>query len=215
MRKHGVVTQITKTALLMALAVLLSLGCAGCRWLRDDNKAALKYMEEKYGEKFEYAGSAGTALDPNWHELYVSCESIPDKNVLVTIRMGAVNTYTDNYMNYYYIPQVTEYLHRIADNFFSDVSVDIIYIGGLGEAGAEGITPATTTFEELINGSYYVSGYIITDILDESILNSFLEELKNQKIDFSFRISSSLTDDEYIARYDNGDIYVRYIGGTG
>ncbi|MCL2815243.1 MAG: hypothetical protein FWD23_11645, partial [Oscillospiraceae bacterium] len=57
----------------------------GEREYRDANEGALTYMEEKYGEKFEYIKSHGWLMSTKSRGILVSCETYPGKEIYISI----------------------------------------------------------------------------------------------------------------------------------
>ena len=216
---------VKKHIMAAMLAAILTMGGYGCMEAeknsgyseyRDVNDGALEYMEQRYGEKFTYVRSHGSFMSYTDRGIMVSCESLPGKEIYVSIsKKDGEERYYDNYMEYYFARQVEDYIVGVAKNYFDDVSFEVSF-------SAVPIDPAidlTTTFEEyILNRRSAISGHM--DINDsseeigessEEIVREFLEELKELGVHFAFGINILSTKTGYITRYfrDSEDIYIR------
>ena len=92
---------------------------------RNPNKEALTYMEKKYGEKFSYIGPTGSTNGGDTSSILVSCEAIPDAEILVTFtRLNTGNfQFHDNYMAFYYQQNVRDLLKKITQNIYGESKV--------------------------------------------------------------------------------------------
>ena len=94
------------------------------------NEMALEYLEEKYGEKFEYAAPAGSSYTGT-RTFLATCESFGDKRVLVQIEnyLDEDNRIVkDDYIAMKYEDNVRELFKKTADEEFG--SSKIFYNGG-------------------------------------------------------------------------------------
>ena len=122
-----------KRIIIMAvLLVVLSLGETGCIQKesaqenrgRNSNDAALEYMEQKYGEKFEYEAPWGDSMTGD-HELIVTCESLAGKDIIVKISdyRSEDRVFQDNYLAVKYYEETIGFLSQCANEVFGDSKV--------------------------------------------------------------------------------------------
>jgi len=201
-------------AILIAASVIGGYGCMKSEWeigeYRDKNAGALEYMEQRYGEKFEYIGLKRSAFyAPNSRSIFVSCESFPGKEILVSIvKDGKEEKYYDNYMEYYFAGQVSDFIVNIAKNYFDDITFRVSISASRSNSA---ITPKTT-FEEYIFAEYYfVRGFMEIGESIEETIHEFANELVRLGIQFSISINIPSTDEGYNIRHFNEDedIYFR------
>ena len=86
--------------------------------------AALEYMEQKYGEKFEYVAPTGTSYAQNSIvKMFVSCASLPEDIFVEGLKGDNGFSFKDNYLAVKYKPQVIEEIQSIALNIFTEALV--------------------------------------------------------------------------------------------
>jgi len=204
-------------AMLVAASVIGGYGCMQLKWENNENRnmstaGALEYMEQRYGEKFEYIKSHGLHYTPNSRKIFVSCESFPGKEILVSIvKDGKEIKYYDNYMEYYFAEQVNDFIVDIAKGYFDDITFRVSISASRSNSA---ITPKTA-FEEYIFAEYYfVRGFMEIGESGESIeetIHEFANELVRLGIQFSISMSIPSTDEGYNIRHFNEDeeIYFR------
>ena len=88
------------------------------------NEEALAYMEQKYGEPFQYAEAWGNSMSGT-HELLVSCASLPDELILVEVRNFRKENkeFRDNYIAVKYKQETTDFLQDCASSVFGEANV--------------------------------------------------------------------------------------------
>lgn len=89
------------------------------------NEIALEYLEEKYGEKFEYCAPAGSSYTGT-RTFLATCESFGDYRVLVQIenfRDRENMVIRDNYIAVKYKDEVEEFFKQAADEVFGSSKV--------------------------------------------------------------------------------------------
>ena len=166
------------------------------------NSAALGYMEQKYGEKFEYVGPWGSSYTtPGMRQILVSCASLPGKEILLVISGdGKSESYSDNYMDFFYESQTSDYIAKIADKHFNDFTVEVSIIRS---PTADGVLP-TTGFEDYIaNENHVVDASITISDTNEDAVRGFLNELKELGVHFSLSITITSANEGYTAQYFN------------
>jgi len=88
------------------------------------NDAALAYMEQKYGEKFEYVGSWGVSYaNRGMQQHLVKSEVFPDDILVDSIKSENGYAFKDNYLAVKYKQQMTETIKSSADDAFDDTKV--------------------------------------------------------------------------------------------
>lgn len=114
---------------------------------QNSNDSALEYMEQKYGEKFEYVAPWGDSMTGN-HELIVSCESLAGKDIIVKISnyRSENRVYQDNYVAVKYCEEFVEFLSQCANEVFGDSKVDY----RVAKRALSPELPADASFEEYL-----------------------------------------------------------------
>ena len=214
-----------KRAILVAVVAVLLFANSGCgeciaeTMFRnmlisiDDsaNNEILAYMEEKYGEKFEYIGSGGGLSIPGVRNVLVSCESLPGREILVSISgSGKSKTYKDNFMEHYFKKPVEEYISNVAKNYFDDFTFGIYLMSN----SSENIYHGMTLDEYMQNENLTIWSTMKIENFDEETILEFLYELKRLGIHFAIGITIISADEIYDARYyrDYEDIKLKRRG---
>ena len=88
------------------------------------NDLALAYMEQKYGEPFEYAAPYGDSMSGT-HEILASCASLPSQKILVQVENYKRDDkiFCDNYLAVKYREETIAYFLRFATDVFGDANV--------------------------------------------------------------------------------------------
>ncbi len=92
---------------------------------QDVNEWALEYLEQKYGEKFEYAAPAGASYT-GARSFLATCESFGERKVLVQVdnyKDENNRVIRDNYMAIKYEQEVKDEFTQIANEEFGDSKV--------------------------------------------------------------------------------------------
>lgn len=110
------------------------------------NTVALEYMEQKYGEPFEYVGPWGNSMSGT-HELLARCDSLQEP-VLVEIENYREDdkVFRDNYIAVKYKQQTADLLQECAESVFGEANV---YYEVRKIVMSDGIT-ADATFEDYL-----------------------------------------------------------------
>jgi len=87
------------------------------------NNIALEYMEQKYGEKFEYVSPWGNSMSGT-HELIVSCVSMPGQEIVVQVENYKKDdkVFRDNFLAVKYQQQSTEFFKECAVDVFGEAT---------------------------------------------------------------------------------------------
>ena len=119
------------------LMIFNTMGMSGCMKKNNTTKvrlnintAALLYMQEKYGEKFEYYKPYGNSMSGT-HSLLVRCASLPDQDILVSIEnyRRENKVFLDNYLAVKYREETIEFFMDCARRVFGEAKIhyDVAY----------------------------------------------------------------------------------------
>ena len=207
--------KMKKTIAAIFIAMLMLVVNSSCAYCMADfvsfmatspREGALTYMEEKYGEKFEYINSDGTSFI-NTIYIYVSCESLPGKEITVTVD-GDIRspTYSDNYMEHYFKEQVEEYMSNVAEDYFDEFTLT----SGVMIRSSDNVYLGMTFDEYLQNEPKTIWGSLKIADSDEETVREFVYELKRLGLHFSFDITILSVEERYSASYynDSDDIEI-------
>ena len=110
---------------LIGFVFLLLIGVGGCmkEKPKNVNTAALEYLEQKYGEPFEYARPWGDSFGGT-RQFLTSCESLPEP-VMVEIENYRTDApiFRDNFLAVKYKDQTAEFLRECAAAEFGEATV--------------------------------------------------------------------------------------------
>ena len=139
--------------ILTVLFVLVSLIGTGCLQKktsqgergRNTNDAALEYMEQKYGEKFEFVAPWGDSMTGT-HELLVRCESLESERIVVAVSnyKSEDRVFSDNYLAVKYRENVVEFLSQCTNKAFGESRVHY----NVARSALSPELPADASFEE-------------------------------------------------------------------
>lgn len=136
----------------LALTVILLLSIlSGCK-NGYEQQMVYDYLEDKYGETFEYSSPWGNSLYGD-HELFVTCDSL-DSPVYVVVKdyRETTRTFHDNYVAVMYEEQTEQFMRNCIGEFFSDFH---LYYDTPFEPCADDLNKQST-FEEYISDQTYV-----------------------------------------------------------
>lgn len=115
-----------RISLLAILIAAIMIGCTGCTLTKENvNELALEYLEQKYGEKFEYCAPAGASYTGT-RTFLATCKSFGDYRILVQIenfRDKENRVIRDNYIAVKYKDEVEEFFKQAADEVFGSSKV--------------------------------------------------------------------------------------------
>lgn len=92
---------------------------------QDVNELALEYLEQKYGEKFEYYAPAGSSYTGT-RTFLATCESFGDRRILVQItnfRDEDNRVILDNYIAVKYEEEVRNFFKKTTDDVFGSSKI--------------------------------------------------------------------------------------------
>ena len=171
---------ILLSAILIAAILIV---CTGCDIFDNEpkvnvNELALEYMEQKYGEKFEYKAPAGSSYTGN-RTFLATCESFGDETVVVQVENYKTDerTFRDNYLAIKYADRMFDYLSQIVNNQFDESK---LYYAPTGKPLSADL-PADATFEEyLMDSSDTINAFAVvkeSDFNDMKQLSEVMETI--------------------------------------
>ena len=136
------------------------------------NEAALAYMEQKYGEEFEYVSPWGSSgANKGTVQMLVKCTTFTDEILVEVNFIESKRIFSDNYVAIKYKSETNRLLQSSLDNFF-------VKSFGLCNISMKTLSPnlsADATFEEYCSDTdSSISATIV-------IPNSIFEELSVEK----------------------------------
>ncbi len=191
--KHTILSAILITAIMIA--------CTGCSnpfkpAEKSVNEMALEYLEEKYGEKFEYAAPAGSSYTGT-RAFLAKCGSFGDNRILVEIedfKDEEKRVIRDNYLVVKYADEMSDYLSGLVNEQFGECKV---WHGNNHTSSAN--LPANASFDEFLKDpSNQLFGWIVvkkSDYNDRSQLAEILETITAECAAEDISISVVVLDD--------------------
>lgn len=113
--------------ILVAAFLLGGAGCMNNNSLQNNrqiNDVALAYMEQKYGEKFEYAAPWGDSMS-GIREFLARCDSLQDQDILVQIENYRQDDkiFRDNYLAVKYRESTIAFFRDCAEKIFGEATI--------------------------------------------------------------------------------------------
>lgn len=169
-----IVTVIALGAMILILGGLLYKHTDKLNKKLNINEEGLAYMEQKYGEKFEYDGPWGNSMTGT-HEFLVQCDSLPGESIVVEIENYKQDNkiFRDNYLAVKYREDTINFIRDCANQVLGETTV--FYRESC--IGLSPYLPATATFEEYLADT---SGYIGASI--EVKASAFVSREQVEKI---------------------------------
>ena len=173
-----------KKSILLLVTALLLTGLAGCSMTKNryNHYGVVKYLENKYDDKFEYYETYGGTLfdsDP-WKGFICTSEKYPGKHILVIYDVNH-DEYHDNYFDIKYARQVDELIDSMLLEVFGDDPYYFNHYEGADITGLVSQYDADTTFEEYIAEEHiHLTACVKSDKSNEEIESRIKEQiLKN------------------------------------
>ena len=187
-----------KKSILLLVTALLLTGLAGCSMTKNryNHYGVVKYLENKYDDKFEYYETYGGTLfdsDP-WKGFICTSEKYPGKQILVIYDVNH-DAYHDNYLDIKYAHQVDELIDSMLLEVFEDDPYYFIHYEGADHSGSASQYDADTTFEEYIAKKHiYLAAYVKSDKSNEEIESKLKEQILKNGI-FCYEINLYFDED--------------------
>ena len=173
-----------KKYIVLVVTTLILTGLAGCSMTKNryNHYGVVKYLENKYDDKFEYYETYGGTLfdsDP-WKGFICTSEKYPGKHILVIYDVNH-DDYHDNYFDIKYARQVDELIDSMLLEVFGDDPYYFNHYEGADITGLVSQYDADTTFEEYIAEEHiHLTACVKSDKSNEEIESRIKEQiLKN------------------------------------
>ena len=173
-----------KKYIVLVVTALILTGLAGCSMTKNryNHYGVVKYLENKYADKFEYYETYGGTLfdsDP-WKGFICTSEKYPGKHILVIYDVNH-DEYHDNYFDIKYARQVDELIDSMLLEVFGDDPYYFNHYEGADITGLVSQYDADTTFEEYIAEEHiHLTACVKSDKSNEEIESRIKEQiLKN------------------------------------
>ena len=172
-----------KKYILLLVTALLLTGLAGCSMTKNryNHYGVVKYLENKYDDKFEYYETYGGTLfdSDSWKKFICTSEKYPGKHILVIYDVNH-DAYHDNYFEIKYAHQVDGLIDSMLSEVFGDDPYYFIHYEGEGISGLTEQYDADTTFEEYIaDKNHNLTAYIKSDKSNEEVESKIEEQILN------------------------------------
>ena len=149
---------------------------------RYNHYGVVKYLENKYDDKFEYYETYGGTLfdSDSWKKFICTSEKYPGKQILVIYDVNH-DEYHDNYFDIKYARQVDELIDSMLLEVFGDDPYYFNHYEGADITGLVSQYDADTTFEEYIAEEHiHLTACVKSDKSNEEIESRIKEQiLKN------------------------------------
>lgn len=173
-----------KKYIVLVVTTLILTGLAGCSMTKNryNHYGVVKYLENKYDDKFEYYETYGGTLfdSDSWKKFICTSEKYPGKHILVIYDVNH-DAYHDNYFDIKYARQVDELIDSMLLEVFGDDPYYFNHYEGADITGLVSQYDADTTFEEYIAEEHiHLTACVKSDKSNEEIESRIKEQiLKN------------------------------------
>ena len=170
-----------KKYIVLVVTTLILTGLAGCSMTKNryNHYGVVKYLENKYDDKFEYYETYGGTLfdSDSWKKFICTSEKYPGKHILVIYDVNH-DAYHDNYLDIKYAHQVDELIDSMLLEVFEDDPYYFIHYEGADHSGSASQYDADTTFEEYIAKKHiYLAAFIKSDKSNEEIESKLKKQI--------------------------------------
>lgn len=173
-----------KKYIVLVVTTLILTGLAGCSMTKNryNHYGVVKYLENKYDDKFEYYETYGGTLfdSDSWKKFICTSEKYPGKHILVIYDVNH-DAYHDNYFEIKYAHQVDGLIDSMLSEVFGDDPYYFRHYEGADVSGLVSQYDADTTFEEYIAEEHiHLTACVKSDKSNEEIESRIKEQiLKN------------------------------------
>ena len=170
-----------KKYIVLVVTTLILIGLAGCSMTKNryNHYGVVKYLENKYDDKFEYVEKYSSTLfdsDP-WKKFICTSEKYPGKQILVIYDVNH-DEYHDNYFDIKYARQVDELIDSMLSEVFGDAPYYFTHYEGADLSSSASQFDADTTFEEYIAEKHiHLTAFIKSDKSNEEIESKLKEQI--------------------------------------
>ena len=168
-----------KKYIVLVVTTLILTGLAGCSMTKNryNHYGVVKYLENKYDDKFEYYETYGGTLfdSDSWKKFICTSEKYPGKHILVIYDVNH-DEYHDNYFDIKYARQVDELIDSMLLEVFGDDPYYFNHYEGADITGLVSQYDADTTFEEYIAEEHFVEKFDKERMNDSSYIKEVVSE---------------------------------------
>ena len=170
-----------KKYIVLVVTTLILTGLAGCSMTKNryNHYGVVKYLENKYDDKFEYYETYGGTLfdSDSWKKFICTSEKYPGKHILVIYDVNH-DAYHDNYFEIKYAHQVDGLIDSMLSEVFGDDPYYFRHYEGADVSGLVSQYDADTTFEEYIaEENLSLTAFIKSDKSNEEIESKLKEQI--------------------------------------
>ena len=170
-----------KKYIVLVVTTLILTGLAGCSMTKNryNHYGVVKYLENKYDDKFEYYETYGGTLfdSDSWKKFICTSEKYPGKHILVIYDVK-YKKYHDNYLDIKYARQVDELFDSMLSEVFGDDPYYFRHYEGADVSGLVSQYDADTTFEEYIaEENLSLTAFIKSDKSNEEIESKLKKQI--------------------------------------
>ena len=175
-----------KKYILLLVTALLLTGLAGCSMTKNryNHYGVVKYLENKYDDKFEYYETYGGTLfdSDSWKKFICTSEKYPGKHILVIYDVK-YKKYHDNYLDIKYARQVDELFDSMLSEVFGENTYCFPHYEDEDIDGSVSEFDGDTTFEQYIAMKrLFLYSFVKSDKSNEEIEHEMKEQLLNNGI---------------------------------
>ena len=142
-----------KKYIVLVVTTLILTGLAGCSMTKNryNHYGVVKYLENKYDDKFEYYETYGGTLfdSDSWKKFICTSEKYPGKHILVIYDVK-YKKYHDNYLDIKYARQVDELFDSMLSEVFGENTYCFPHYEDEDIDGSVSEFDGDTTFEQYI-----------------------------------------------------------------
>ena len=170
-----------KKYILLLVTALLLTGLAGCSMTKNryNHYGVVKYLENKYDDKFEYYETYGGTLfdSDSWKKFICTSEKYPGKHILVIYDVK-YKKYHDNYLDIKYARQVDELFDSMLSEVFGENTYCFPHYEDEDIDGSVSEFDGDTTFEEYIaEENLSLTAFIKSDKSNEEIESKLKKQI--------------------------------------
>ena len=170
-----------KKYIVLVVTTLILTGLAGCSMTKNryNHYGVVKYLENKYDDKFEYYETYGGTLSDSdsWKKFICTSEKYPGKHILVIYDVNH-DAYHDNYFEIKYAHQVDGLIDSMLSEVFGDDPYYFRHYEGADVSGLVSQYDADTTFEEYIaEENLSLTAFIKSDKSNEEIESKLKKQI--------------------------------------
>ena len=170
-----------KKYIVLVVTTLILTGLAGCSMTKNryNHYGVVKYLENKYDDKFEYYETYGGTLfdSDSWKKFICTSEKYPGKHILVIYDVK-YKKYHDNYLDIKYARQVDELFDSMLSEVFGENTYCFPHYEDEDIDGSVSEFDGDTTFEQYIaEENLSLTAFIKSDKSNEEIESKLKKQI--------------------------------------